>query len=143
MKFIYLLLFFFLIGINNLNAQNNTPKPMHGYGKQIAPDNCLVQAQIVKIIPARKKISKQKCKNAPCIAIIKIIKVEKYGRTFNHKLNKGQKIKVKFECSLKEIKEKKLPGLKKGNTFKAEITHKEKLNSKSSEFTISNYQKLL
>ena len=140
MKYSYLILLLFFIPVY-ITAQNKTNSNI-GNKKQIDPDICLIQAKIVKIIPARKKISKQSCKQAPCFATIEIVKVEKTGRTFPEKFTEGQKIKVKFLCSLKQIEDKKLPGLKKRDVFKAAIKAKQKLNTNLLEYQIQNYKKL-
>ncbi len=140
MKYSYLILLLFFIPVY-ITAQNKTNSNI-GNKKQIDPDICLIQAKIVKIIPARKKISKQSCKQAPCFATIEIVKVEKTGRTFPEKFTEGQKIKVKFLCSLKQIEDKKLPGLKKRDIFKAAIKAKQKLNTNLLEYQIQNYKKL-
>ncbi len=140
MKYSYLILLLFFIPVY-ITAQNKTNSNI-GNKKQIDPDICLIQAKIVKIIPARKKISKQSCKQAPCFATIEIVKVEKTGRTFPEKFTEGQKIKVKFLCSLKQINDKELPGLKKRDIFKATIKAKPKMNTNTSEYLINSYQKL-
>jgi len=141
MGYKYLIILLFLIPAINVFSQNKT-NPDFQNKKQIEPDICIVQAKIVKIIPARKKISKQSCKQAPCIAIIQIIKIDKTGRTFPEKFAEGQKIEVKFTCSLLPNENKKLPGLKKKNIFKAAIKAKPKMNTNSSEYLIQTYQKL-
>ena len=112
--------------------------------KNIAPDNCLVQAKIARIVPSRRKVSKQSCKKSPCIAYIKIIKVEGYGSSFPEKFIKKQKLQVKFVYSLKPFKKDKidLPGLKKRNVIKANITARPKINSNITEYLIYNYQRL-
>ncbi|MCF6242591.1 MAG: hypothetical protein L3J74_14745 [Bacteroidales bacterium] len=141
MRFKYLIILLFLASALNVFSQNKS-NPSFQNHKQTEPDVCVVQAKIVKIIPARKKISKQSCKQAPCFATIEIIKVEKTGRTFPEKFMKGQKIKVKFSCSLNKVENKNLPGLKKRDIFKAAIKAKPKMNTNSSEYQIQNYQKL-
>jgi hypothetical protein len=140
MRYNYLILLLFLIPVY-ITAQNKTNSNIINK-KQIDPDICFIQAKIVKIIPARKKISKQSCKQAPCFATIEIIKIEKTGRTFPEKFTEGQKIKVKFLCSLKQINDKNLPGLKKRDVFKAAIKAKPKLNRNTFEYQIQNYRKL-
>lgn len=140
MGYKYLLIFLFIIPSLNIFSQNKTNTDYQNK-KQIDPDICRVQAQIIKIIPARKKISKQSCKQAPCFATIKIIKIEKTGRTFPEKFTEGQKINVQFLCSLKQINNN-LPGLKKRAFFKASIRTKPKLNTNTSEYFINSYQKI-
>ena len=112
--------------------------------KSIAPDNCLVQAKVVRIFPMRKKVSKQSCKKSPCIAYIKIIKVEGYGSAFPKKFSKKQKVQVKFVYSLKPYKKDKidLPGLKRRDIIKVKISAKQKINSNKAEYLIYNYQRL-
>ncbi len=141
MGYKYLIILFFLVPTLNLFSQNK-PNPDFQNKKQTDPDVCYVQAKIVKIIPARKKISKQSCKQTPCFATIEIIKVEKTGRTFPVKFTEGQKLKVKFSCSLNKEENKKLPGLKKRDIFKAAIKAKPIMNTNSSEYLIQTYQKL-
>ncbi len=141
MWFKYLLAIVFFSLVINIQAQKREDRNF-GNNKQTAPDVCLVQAKIVKIVPARKKISKKSCKTAPCFATIEIIKVEKTGRTFPEKFTSGQKINVKFLCSLKENQDKKLPGLKRKDTFKTEIIAKPKKGTNSFEFIINSYQKM-
>ncbi len=112
--------------------------------KNIAPDNCLVQAKVVRIVPSRRKVSKQSCKKSPCIAYIKIIKVEEYGSSFPEKFSKKQKVQVKFVYSLKPLKNDRidLPGLKKRDVIKAKISARPKMNSNITEYLIFNYQRL-
>ena len=141
MWFKYLLAIVFFSQIINIQAQNKQDRNF-GNNKQTAPDVCLVQAKIVKIVPARKKISKKSCKTAPCLATIEILKIEKTGRTFPEKFTTGQKINIKFSCSLKENENKKLPGLKKKDSFKAEIIAKPKKGTNSIEYIINSYQKM-
>jgi len=138
MRYFYLTTLILIFSTIYSSAQNfNKPDANK---KQIAPDICIVQAKVVKITPARKKISKQSCKKSPCLATIEILKVEKTGRTFPEKFYEGQKIKVKFLSSLKTTNQ--LPGLKKKDTFKAVIKAKPEKNSNSSIFFINSYKKL-
>jgi len=136
MKYKYLIILFFLAPLLSISAQN---KPLNKKNKQLAPDVCLVQAKIIKIVSKKRKKLGNSCKQSPCLATVKIIKVEKSGRTFPVKFTEGQKIEVKFSHSFKE--NEKLPKLKKRDYFKAQIKAKPKQNSNTYEFLIGTYQK--
>jgi len=143
----FLITIFFLFALN-VHAQTKVKPPDNYDNKKIAPDNCLVRAKIVKVLPKWKKKSKKSCKVSPCVVFIKIIKVEKYGSSFPEHFSEGQKVEVKFVYSLKPSKEVypdkniNLPGLKKGNVFKAQINAKQQLGDKLPVFKIYSYQKL-
>lgn len=141
-------LFVFIFSLATCSAQAQIKeKPVDAYNKKkIAPDNCLVQAKILKVVPAWRKKSKKSCKASPCLAYIKIIKVEKYGSAFPMHFSVGEKIEVCFIFSLKPSKKVyldkhlKLPGLKKGDEFKAQINAKPKFGSNLSDFKIYGYE---
>jgi hypothetical protein len=132
----------------NVHSQTRVKLPDSRDTERIAPDNCLVRAKIVKVVPRWKKKSKQLCKVSPCLVYINIIKVEQYGSSFPEHFSAGQKVEVSFVYSLKPSKKVypdkniDLPGLKKGDVFKAKINAKPQLGSNLSVFKIYDYQKL-
>ncbi|NPA37466.1 MAG: hypothetical protein GXO47_11525 [Chlorobi bacterium] len=135
MKFINLIIVFFVF-TKITSAQINENKDRMHNNKRISPDNCLVEAKLVKI----KKKDNLNCKNDPCFARIKIIRVKGYGSSFPVKLTKGQKIKVKFIPSLSATG--KLPGIKRKDVFEASIKAMQVFNSDKPAYSISTYKKI-
>ena len=139
----HILAVLFLIVGMSVTAQDFPDRTDAANSKRTAPDNCLVTAKVVRVIPAWKKTSKKICKTPPCILKLRIIKVNAYGSAFPVKLHKDQKIKTIFVYSTKAFDNGKikLPGLKRGDVFDAAIWAKHKMNSDKPEFVISTYQK--
>ncbi|RLD78568.1 MAG: hypothetical protein DRJ10_10110 [Bacteroidetes bacterium] len=114
----------------------------------VAPNNCLVVAEIVEILPFVDKEDGELCSKVPCNAIVNIDKVIAYGSSFPVVLSSKKQLIVNFKHSLKatkEIEEKTnylLPGLKKGNKFKANIEAIEQVGELKIKYTIYYYQKL-
>lgn len=114
----------------------------------IAPNNCLVEAEIVEILPVINKNDGKLCSEVPCHAMVKINKVIAYGSSYPEVLSTQKELKVYFKHSLKatkEIEEKinyVLPGLTKGDKFKANIEAIEQVGKHNIKYTIYYYQKL-
>jgi hypothetical protein len=134
---------FFLVAGMSVSAQNLPNQLDNVNRKRTAPDNCLVTAKVVCVTPSWKKISKKTCQALPCIVKLRIIKVKAYGSAFPVKLHQGSKIKTVFVYSAKAFDNGKikLPGLKRGDVFDAEVIAKHKMNSNEPVFMISTYQK--
>ena len=96
--------------------------------RRIAPGECRVNAEIVKIDSALIGNSgKDPCSKAPCIAWIKINNIIGYGAG-SAELKRGDTLKTKFSFTLSPTSketfptlEEQLPGLSEGSSFIADI----------------------
>ena len=113
----------------------------------IEPGKSLVGAEIIEILPAKKKRSQKLCNKFPCKAIVRINKVLGYGSSFPVIFGKGMKIKVFFAHSLEPSKKVlpnlkyDLPGLLIGDKFKAKIEAIEKMGG-SIKYIVYYYEVL-
>ena len=107
--------------------------------KQISPQYCRLIGMIVEV---EKIVDKQTrgCKNGPCYAMIKIEQVLGYGSSFPSNFQSGDEITVFFPSSLNSTDH--LPGLKKGDRFKADMEGAISLYSVSNQptYTIYSYE---
>lgn len=127
----------------SVNAQNFPDRSNVANRKKAAPDNCIITAKVIRVVPARKRSSKEKCKNSPCLVKTRIIKVNAYGSAFPVKFHNNQKLKIIFVYSAKVFDDGriKLPGLKRGDIFEASVEAKQKINSDEAEFYVYRYKK--
>ncbi|RLD67291.1 MAG: hypothetical protein DRI95_05070 [Bacteroidetes bacterium] len=141
--FFQIFLFSFIISAQkettiNLNRLDNST---------IDPNNSLIEAEIIEILPAKKKRSQKLCNKFPCKAIVGINKVVGYGSSFPVIFDKGIEIKVFFAHSLEPSKKVlpnlkyDLPGLLIGDKFKAKIEGIEKMGG-SIKYIVYYYEVL-
>ena len=105
----------------------------------IPPQYCRLIGMIVEV---EKIVDKQTrgCKIGPCYAMIKIEQVLGYGSSFPSNFQSGDEITVFFPSSLNSTDH--LPGLKKGDRFKADMEGAISLYSISNQptYTIYSYE---
>ena len=104
--------------------------------KQIPPQYCRLIGMIVEV---EKIVDKQTrgCKIGPCYAMIKIEQVLGYGSSFPSNFQSGAEITVFFPSSLNSTDH--LPGLKKGDSFKADMEGAITLSNQPT-YTIYSYE---
>ena len=132
-------------------AEKQMDPPKHQlYPKEvISVGKCRVEATVVEILePSAKTNEKDPCSKFPCVAKIKIDKIIGYGSAFPAVFNSEQIISVKFTTTLMPSavvdpeSGQKLPGLEKGDSFKADISSMQAMGEKNNQtFLIYDYHK--
>jgi len=140
-KMFFVVVFFFTA--LSVNAQNFPDRSDAANRRKAAPGHCIITAKMMRVVPARKRSSKENCKNSPCLVKIRIIKVSVYGSAFPVKFHENQKLKIIFVYSAKAFDDGriKLPGMKRGDIFEASVEAKQKMNSSETEFYVYRYKK--
>ena len=144
-----------IVGLNMLTACKNsksqvatsTEENISGFGQlktntiirnqtNIPPQYCRLIGMIVEI---EKIVDKQTrgCKIGPCYAMIKIEQVLGYGSSFPSSFQSGAEITVFFPSSLNSTDH--LPGLKKGDSFRADMEGAITLSNQPT-YTIYSYE---
>lgn len=98
----------------------NLPKP--------GPDQALISAKIIKILPIPEDAKKGVCSENPCTARVQILTVWEKGNAFRPTITPEREVSVHFEFSLNPTTdlfpelEQPLPGLKEGDLFETVLT---------------------
>ncbi len=88
--------------------------------------NSVVVARMVKFLNL-EEYQNEMCKKHPCLASVEILNIVKNGQNYHGQFSKGDTLKVYFEFTLDNTNKifpelnKCLPGLKKNETFQAEL----------------------
>ncbi len=101
----------------------------------IPPQYCRISAHVLQVINDNNQL--KHCKKEPCYAMIKIEQVLGYGSSFPSNFQSGDEITVFFPSSLNSTDH--LPGLKKGDSFKADMEGAITLSNQPT-YTIYNYE---
>jgi len=99
-------LFIFIFSGTSVAAQKFPDRSNAANRLHASPDHCNVTAKVLRVIPARRKVSKENCKTAPCLVKLKIIKVKAYGSAFPEKFSEGQKLTLNFVCPIVDNKDR-------------------------------------
>lgn len=92
------------------------------------PDQALITAKIIKILPVSEDVKKGICSEHPCKATVQILSVWDKGNSFRPGLSPEKEISVHFEFSLNPTigilpeLEQPLPGLREGDLFETVLT---------------------
>ena len=132
-------------------AEKQMDPPKHQlYPKEvISVGKCRLEGTVVEILePTGKENKEDPCSKYPCVAKIKIDKIIGYGSAFPAVFHSEQIISVKFSGTLMPSavvdpeSGQKLPGLEKGDSFKADISSMQAMGEKSIQtFLIFDYHK--
>ncbi|MER3524542.1 MAG: hypothetical protein C4326_10880 [Ignavibacteria bacterium] len=112
----------------------------------IPPNACRIVATIVEVDSSLKGTSeKDPCSKAPCNATVRIDSVLGYGSAFPKPIGEGSVLRVRFALTLAatdklspDIKPA-LPGLRRGERFKADLTAMPTMGSSEPSYTIQTY----
>ena len=102
----------------------------------IPPQYCRLTGMIVEVEKIEDNQTRG-CKIGPCYAMIKIEQVSGYGSSFPSSFQSGDEITVFFPSSLNSTDH--LPGLKKGDSFKADMEGAITLSNQPT-YTIYSYE---
>lgn len=92
------------------------------------PDQALITAKIIKILPITEDAKKGVCSQYPCMATVQILSVWDKGNSFRPTITPEREISVHFEFSLNPTAdlfpelEQALPGLREGDLFETILT---------------------
>ena len=107
-----------------------------------------VLAQIVEVLPQQQAIMKSSpCAKAPCEATVKVMQVLKSGQAFLPTLSRNEDVRIRFAYTLAPTdsifpdSDAHLPGLNKGDVFKAHVRIIGQAESGLNLYEISNYEK--
>lgn len=130
--------FIFIISGISVAAQQFPDRSNAANRRHASPDNCNVTAKVLKVIPARRKVSKENCKTSPCLVKLKIIKVKAYGSAFPEKFSEGQKLTLNFVCPIVD-NEDRSSDLKRGKIIDVSIKALPVMHGNDHEFKVYSY----
>lgn len=112
----------------------------------IAPNACRIIATILEVDSSLKGTSeKDPCSKAPCRATVRVDSVLGYGSAFPKPLGEGAVLRVRFLLTLAATDEllpdikPPLPGLQRGERFRADLTAMPMMGSSEPSYTIQIY----
>lgn len=139
MKFLLPLLLILLSACGSTKEKNTDKEPkavlkaetelaMPTKFQKPGPDQALITAKIIKILPIAEDAKKGVCSDYPCKAIVQILSVWEKGNSFRPAVTPEREISVHFEFSLNPTTElfpeleQALPGLREGDLFETVLT---------------------
>ena len=129
------------------NLKELFAKDPQKYTRRVLADRCRIIATIKEIDTTRFLDDPEApCGKAPCYATIIINQILGYGSGFSSKLYKGQELEVNFKFTLQPTDEiapdlqLRLPGLKIGNEFIADLEALPVLGQNQLEYVIYKYE---
>lgn len=114
-----------LCSCGSMRGQNTAKQAAVPVEEVATPMSCLIEGQVVKILPAQDADSKSVCARYPCRALVKLINVSGCGAGVSMTPGPGDTMEMRFAYTLKNTKrifpemKTQYPGLKKGQHFRA------------------------
>jgi hypothetical protein len=146
MRVPFALLFSFtgLVSCGSMHGHNKA-KPTEAATQQAAtPMSCMIEGQVIQILPAYDADNKSTCAHHPCRAVVKVISISGCGAGVSIAAGAGSTMEMRFVYTLDNTRhifpEMKAvyPGLKKGQYFSARAEQRLKPGTEG-EFVVYAY----
>lgn len=147
-KNLFLFIVLSMLFIVSCKTQSNLTENKPIEGNQVAPDQALIEAQVLEIVPVNGNFTDPPCTQVPCQAKVKILKILGKGNSFKARMQVGSEITIAFKYTLSGTtdffpdRNSHLVPLVVGDKFKAKVTTLTKLGIEGDLFEIGDYQKM-
>lgn len=113
----------------------------------VSPNACKIIGTVIRIDSVLSVDTASPCSKVPCSAVVRVEEVISCGVGFGSRLNNGNEIEIYFALTLSPINNElfpnldlKLPGLKVGSKFMAEVESRKMPMKKGMAFLVYDYR---